>query len=110
MKHYNQSPSRSQINLLLQLLDEKKAYDIVQYEDHKTDVIVATALSKLHLKALARYCKIHASQNGLILNYQRQQPYDLDWICMSINGVIVHLMLETARKYFNLENKILEDA
>jgi ribosome-associated protein len=66
--------------------------------------VIATASSFTHLRGLTRHLEDYASGNGLsALNRKRRLPDDDEWVLVDFGAIIVHLMTETARDFYELE-------
>lgn len=66
--------------------------------------VIATATSFAHLHGLARQVDEWGDANGLErLNRQRSFPGDDEWILMDFGNIVVHLMTEQARSFYDLE-------
>jgi len=68
--------------------------------------IIATATSSTHLRGLARYCAEEAMRQGLERvgrHAARADQADEEWVLMDFGTVVVHLMLDRARAFYELE-------
>jgi ribosome-associated protein len=98
-----------QIRLIAKALDDKKAKDIVvldlrQQSSYLTYFIIATALSRAHLKTL--FDEVHnTAVAGRIERTRPQSPqYDSGWVTYDLGFYVVHLFEEEKRNFYNLEN------
>ncbi|MBI3288747.1 MAG: ribosome silencing factor [Elusimicrobia bacterium] len=86
---------------------EKKAEKIVLLDVRKTSplsdyMLVATALSRPHLEALEDKVAEDMEQIGLNVHHRNRPQSDL-WRILDFGGLIVHLMVEDARRLYALE-------
>lgn len=95
------------LNNIVRILDERKAENIVAYNVSKettlTDyIVIATGNSDTHLYALTDYLKEDTKKMD-------NAPIGIDgyrasrWVCVDFAGVMVHLMCEDQRSYYDLE-------
>ncbi len=93
--------------LVVEALEDLKALDIriinVEGKSSVTDVmIIATGKSTTHVKAIADSVIIKAKHAG-------HQPLgtegekSLEWMLVDLNDVVVHVMLQEIRDFYNLE-------
>ncbi len=96
------------------LLDEKKAKDIVLLNvSEQTPMadyfLIASAVSYLQLKVLSRDIDHFMSKNN-VKRVNPKNPFDeTTWILSDYGFIVVHLFLEEARGYYNIE-KFWHDA
>lgn len=76
----------------------------VSHLSNVTDaIIIASGTSTRHVKALADNVADEARKAGFRpLGMEGEQ--DAEWILVDLNNVIVHVMLPTARKFYDLES------
>jgi ribosome-associated protein len=66
--------------------------------------VIATVTSNTHLAGLQRHIKDYSAENGLeILRRSRRPEQDDEWCLLDLGGIIIHLMTERARSFFELE-------
>ncbi|GHU38878.1 ribosomal silencing factor RsfS [Spirochaetia bacterium] len=66
--------------------------------------IVATITSGAHLGALSRYIKEFAAEKKIsVLRKQRRGETGGEWNVTDLGGMVIHLMSEGARKFYELE-------
>jgi ribosome-associated protein len=99
--------------LINSALEEVKATNILVIPVAKltsiTDhMIICTATSDRHGKALARSVIDVAAQIGIHAKLEGEQ--DGEWILVDLGDAIVHIMLSKTRDYYNLEGLWLTDA
>ena len=93
--------------LVIDALEDLKAIDIkvinVEGKSSVTDVIIiATGKSTTHVKAIADSVVFKAKHSG-------NQPLgtegekSLEWMLVDLNDVVVHVMLQDIRDFYNLE-------
>ena len=86
-------------------LEELKGKDIVLIDTRgKSDIfdaiIIATGTSDRHVKSLADQLVQEAKSSGLdVIGIER----DRAWILVDLYDVIVHVMLEDTRKFYDIE-------
>jgi ribosome-associated protein len=93
---------------IVRMLDDKKAEDIEIYKISEKSsladyLVIATANSNTHANALADF---------LLLELKGQQvtPYGLEgykvskWICVDFGSILLNIMCEEERSYYNLES------
>ena len=87
---------------LAALVDEKKGEDIIIFDlrglSPITDFfIIATGLSDMHTKTMARYIMEHASPEHI------EGLEAASWVLLDFIDVIVHLFSKEARDFYGLE-------
>lgn len=66
--------------------------------------VLATVTSSTHLQGLHRRIKeFSAAHNVEIVRRQRKTPSDEEWSLVDLGNVVVHLMTEKARSFYDLE-------
>lgn len=93
--------------LVLGVLDKNKANSITALDVRKltsiTDyMIICSATSNRHAKALAEHVMVTAKANGnppLGVEGDREA----EWILIDLADVVVHIMLPAMREHYNLE-------
>ncbi len=65
--------------------------------------VIATAGSVTHLRGLARHAEEYAALQGLRPRGPVSISDDEEWALLDFGDVIVHLMLEKARQFYELE-------
>lgn len=99
------------VKRIVKALDDKKGNDIQVIKiDELTIVadyfVIATANSNTHVRALADEVEYQLEEAGI-------QPTHIEgratgWVLLEYAGVVVHVFLEEARNYYNLE-RLWED-
>jgi ribosome-associated protein len=94
-------------NMVIELLEDMKAEAITTLcVDHLSDMmsymIIATANSKRHCQATAQHLEESAKTQSIpILGIEGEtQP---DWILVDMGEIVVHIMVESIRDYYELE-------
>ena len=96
---------QKRIELITQILDEKKAEDIRVIDMRKEDyfvefVIIATSLTQRHSLALIDELKTKLKPNGEnFLNVEEGE----EWSVIDLGDIIIHLLSEDYRKIYNIE-------
>ena len=97
----------STIEKLKSILDDKKAEAIVALDVHDLTsvcdtMIIATATSPPHLAALADTTTTFAKTNNIeVLGVEGLN--ERVWVLVDLGNILVHLMLQDARNYYELE-------
>ncbi len=65
--------------------------------------VVATATSLAHLRGLARFIDEERPGLGLARLRRGSAADDDEWLLIDLGGIIVHLMTESARSFYELE-------
>ena len=66
--------------------------------------IIATVSSSAHLKGLQKYIKDFALEHDIeILRRHRKVASDDEWNLIDMGSIVVHLMTEKARSFYELE-------
>ncbi len=94
------------VKKIVKALDDKKAKDIeVIKTDELTIVadyfIIATANSSTHIKSLADEVEYQLEESGITADHIEGRA--TGWVLLQYSGVVVHIFLEDAREYYNLE-------
>jgi len=98
------------IKKIKELLDEKKALDIVDYDVKNNDyfvdyVIVATTMANKHGAALLDHLKKNLKPLGeTFLGVDESD----DWILIDLGDMLIHLMSEEYRAKYQMD-KFLQD-
>ena len=91
------------------LLEDGKGKDVVVLDVHElnswTDYfVIATATSAAHCQGLGKQVKDYIKENDLELHVtNRKRPEGEDWNLMDLGPIVVHLMSQTARTFYDLE-------
>lgn len=96
------------LDVALNALEDLKAKEILQLDvSHISNVsdaiIIANGTSTRHVKALADNVADECRKAGFRpLGMEGER--DAEWILVDLGNVIVHVMLPTARKFYDLES------
>lgn len=96
------------LKVAYEALTDLKAKDILQLNvshiSNVTDaIIIASGTSTRHVKALADNVADEARKAGF-RPIGMEGERDAEWILVDLNNVIVHVMLPTARQFYDLES------
>lgn len=95
-------------NLVIEALDDLKAIDISAIDVKKitsiTDyMIIASGSSGRHIKSIANNVVENSKKNGVQpLGVEGEQSDE--WVLIDLGDVIVHVMSQKVRDFYNLEN------
>jgi len=95
------------INSVQNSLEDMKAVDIVSIDVHEkssmTDVLFfATGNSTRHVKSIADAIVVDAKANNIpVLGSEGRAS--AEWVLVDLNDVIVHIMLQSTRDFYQLE-------
>jgi len=100
--------SRDQALAIGQLLAEHKGgevllLDLAAHSGWTDWFALATASSVTHLRGLARFVIEYASAEGLTARGGTYIADDEEWVLLDLGDIIVHLMSERARNFYELE-------
>ncbi len=104
---------REQVLALCEVLDNKKALDILAVNvADKTIIadwfIIASGRSTTQVKALCDELEEKAAERGLIV--RRKEGYQEGrWIVVDFGTILVHLFHPEEREYYNLERLWVDD-
>ncbi len=93
---------------LAHLLEEHKGRDAMALDlrglNSWTDFfVIATATSSTHLKGLMRHVKERVRELGIEVLHGHSSVEDDEWSFMDLGDVVVHVMSESARSFYELE-------
>lgn len=95
------------LSIIETVLDEKKAQNIISIDvlgrTNITDyMVVATGTSNRHIASMGHYVVEACKEKGIKpLGIEGDQGSD--WVLVDLGDVILHLMTEQARDYYQLE-------
>lgn len=93
---------------ILNLIDEKKAESIICYDvngqlSYTDYIIIATTLSNTHANTMADYVAEMTKKEFSVSPISMDGYQVSNWICIDFGFIILHLMCQDERDYFNLE-------
>ncbi len=94
-------------NFIVKIIDEKKGKDITLLDVRGittlTDFfVICTAEVAEHAKAIAEEVRFKLKQKGNML-YSEEGQKAGEWIAMDYGDVIVHIMLQSKREFYDIE-------
>lgn len=94
--------------LVINTLDENKAEHITCLNVQKlTDItdymVVCSATSARHIKALASHLIDKLKENGVRPHGVQGADNDCDWLLVDCGDILVHIMLQSAREFYEIE-------
>ncbi|MDQ8934914.1 ribosome silencing factor [Acinetobacter rudis] len=96
------------LNVVNEALQDVKAKDIIEMDISNISnvadaIVIASGTSTRHVKALADNVADEARKAGFRpLGIEGER--DAEWILIDLGFVVVHVMLPTARKFYDLES------
>jgi ribosome-associated protein len=111
MKKTNETQVK--LKKIVDLLEEKKAQDIVVMDTSKqSDIwdrfIICSALSGMHVKALKNYVLTEMKKNSYFVSHN-EGDFDSNWVVLDYEDVLLHIFDDKTRKYYALEKLWSED-
>lgn len=99
------------VKKIVKALDDKKANDIEVIKINELTIVadyfvIATANSNTHIRSLADEVEYQLEEAGIKLDHAEGRA--TGWVLLEFEGVVVHIFLEDARSYYNLE-RLWED-
>lgn len=99
--------SKDILDIALEALDDLRAENIsTMHVEHITDmmeyIIIATATSRQHAISLGKHVKEQAKKEQVDLLGLEGLEHG-EWILIDLGDVVVHIMLESVRTYYELE-------
>ena len=91
------------------LLEDHRGNEVVVMDmsplNYWTDFfVIATVTSDTHLRGLERHIKNFALENELEILHRSRKPEGNDeWCLLDLGGIVVHLMSDRTRSFFELE-------
>lgn len=83
--------------------DKISVLDVKQHTDMMEFMVVCTGTSKRHVHALGQNVITHLKSNGLQALGSEGKGSDNDWVLVDLYDVVVHVMTEEARAFYELE-------
>ena len=96
------------VKIILRLLEDKKAQDIVVLDVRGrcnfTDYfVICTAETKRQIKTVAEHLEENLKSEGVRIFKNTRRGGDDDWVVMDCIDVVVHIFLPDTRSFYNLE-------
>ncbi|ABI82951.1 conserved hypothetical protein [Francisella tularensis subsp. tularensis FSC033] len=104
---FNFMTTDQRLEIVLEALDDLKGINIQTIDvEHLTDmmdkIVISTASSTTHAKALAKNLEQELKNNEItILGIEGDNKSD--WVLVDIGDIVVHIMLEATRDLYALE-------
>ena len=100
------------VKKIVKALDDKKGNDIQIIKIEELTIVadyfvICTANSNTHVRALADEVEYQLEEAGIKADHIEGRA--TGWVLLEYKGVIVHIFIEEARNYYNLE-RLWEDA
>ena len=97
------------IEKIKELLEEKKAMDVIAYNLKNNDyfvdyVIIATTMANKHADALLDHLKKNLRSKEEFLGIDKSD----DWIVIDLGDIIIHLMSEEYRAKYQMDSLLKE--
>lgn len=95
------------LHAIQELLDDKKALDLVTIDLRDRSAmadyfIVCSGNSKTHTRALAEAAHQYVKDAGLHI-YSLEGKHEGSWVLLDVGFLVVHVMQESLREFYNLE-------
>ncbi len=92
---------------VIDALEDIKAFDITVMDVRKLTsmtsyMIVASANSTRQAKAIADNVREKMREKGIVMRGTEDEK-DGEWVLVDLDDIVVHVMIPTARAYYNLE-------
>lgn len=100
------------VKKIVKALDDKKGNDIQIIKIEELTIVadyfvICTANSNTHVRSLADEVEYQLEEAGIKADHVEGRA--TGWVLLEYHGVVVHIFLEEARNYYNLE-RLWEDA
>lgn len=100
------------VKKIVKALDDKKGNDIQVIKIEELTIVadyfvICTANSNTHVRSLADEVEYQLEEAGIKADHIEGKA--TGWVLLEYRGVVVHIFLEEARNYYNLE-RLWEDA
>ena len=97
---------QKKLKIITDAIEDLKGKEIFTLEVTKITpemsfIVIATGTSKQHIKSIAN----NVRQEVKLKNFMVQpiEGADTDWLLVDCGDVIIHVMTETSREFYNLE-------
>ncbi len=99
------------VKKIVKAIDDKKGNDIQVIKINELTIVadyfvIATANSNTHVRSLADEIEYQLEEAGIKADHIEGRA--TGWVLLEYKGVVVHIFLEEARNYYNLE-RLWED-
>ena len=106
LKDIDDRVARNRLEVIINLLDSKKAENIALFDLRQTPyitsfVVIATSLADKHSFALMDTLKTELKANGE--TFYSTDEESGDWLIADLGDIMIHIFTENHRKKFNLE-------
>jgi ribosome-associated protein len=101
------STKSKELSFVIETLEDIKSQDIINLPvEHLTEImsniIITTATSKQHCQAVARHLIESAKEKNIdIIGIEGLN--EKEWILVDFGDIVVHIMLENIRSFYELE-------
>lgn len=79
------------------------ALDVSEISGWTDYFIITTVTSSGHLRGLLSQLYDIIEEEGLVLQWRHKKTDDEKWVLLDCGNIVVHLMNEEAREFYNLE-------
>lgn len=97
----------NKLNLILKVLDDRKAEDVNVIELKDSSVadtfVVATGTSVIQTKALADYIEEELEKNEFPL-LSKEGLREGEWILMDAGDIIIHIFTQRQREFYGIDD------
>lgn len=83
--------------------DNISILNVKEHTEMMEFMVVCTGTSKRHVNALGQNVTTHLKENGLQAMGTEGKGNDNDWVLVDLYDVVVHVMTEEARAFYDLE-------
>lgn len=96
------------LKLIHKILTEKKIRDIIilnleAIHSYLSIFVIGTAENSLQARAVAREIERQTKEFKLGRGLQERKPTDNGWVLIDLGEIVVHVMTEEKRKFYDLE-------
>jgi ribosome-associated protein len=95
------------LDFVVEKIDDMKGRDVVKLDVQKkstiTDyMVVCSGNSKRHVQSIGETVYLEAKNNGINIIGMEGKQFG-EWVLVDLGGVIVHVMQESTRDFYQLE-------
>lgn len=107
-KKNTQSGRKKILKLIYKILVEKKLRDIrildlEPIHSYLSIFVICTADNPIQARAAAREIERQTKEFKLGRGLQEKKPTDSDWVLIDLGEIVVHVMTEEKRRFYDLE-------